>query len=338
MNNRVGIDVIEIGENACLEFSVADALLDAISEVLGDAATPEIAAAWTEAYWFLAKILIGRETAVYRELAAQPGRWSGLRDFAVENVVDESSIIRSFTLVPVDGGKVLRHKPGQYLGFALDLPGIASLRRNYSISCGPNDRAYRITVKREAAQGVPAGLASNWLHDHAPPGTVPRAAVPAGDFFLDTEADGPVVLVSGGVGQTPMVSMLEAVAATQSQRPAWWVHGALNGGVHAMRNHVRDLAARSPSVQATTFYSKPLDSDAPGGTFDIKGRISTRWLSQNTPIDSATYYLCGPQPFLRSLVGGLLTEGVPSNRVRYEFFAPTEELLDPAAGDALAAN
>ncbi len=103
---------------------VADALLAAIGDVLGDAATPEIAAAWTEAYWFLAEILIGREAAVYRELAAQPGGWNGWRDFAVENVVDESSIIRSFTLVPVDGGKVLRHKPGQYLGFALDLPEI----------------------------------------------------------------------------------------------------------------------------------------------------------------------------------------------------------------------
>jgi nitric oxide dioxygenase len=317
---------------------VADALLGAIGDVLGDAATPEIAAAWGEAYWFLAEVLIGREAAVYRELAAQLGGWNGWRDFVVENVVDESSIIRSFTLIPVDGGKVVRHKPGQYLGFALDLPDIGPLRRNYSISCGPNDRAYRITVKREAAPGVPAGLASNWLHDHALPGTVLRAAPPAGDFFLDTESDRPVVLVSGGVGLTPVLSMLEAVAATPSQRPVWWVHGALNGRVHAMRNHVRDLAARSPSVKATTFYAEPLDSDTPGGTFDIRGQISTRWLSQNTPIDSATYYLCGPKPFLRSLVGGLLTQGVPSNRVRYEFFGPADELLDSAADDALAAD
>src|SRR4051794_36984414 len=120
-----------------------------------------------------------------------PGGWNGWRDFVVEQVVDESSIIRSFTLVPVDGGTVVRHKPGQYLGFALDLPGIGKLRRNYSLPCAPNARAYRITVKRETARGVPPGAASNWLHDHALPGTVLRVAAPAGDFFLDTEADGP---------------------------------------------------------------------------------------------------------------------------------------------------
>ena len=97
-----------------------------------------------------------------------------------------ASIIRSFTLVPADGGTILRHKPGQYLGFALELPNIGMLRRNYSISCAPNDRAYRITVKREVTAGVPPGQASNWLHDRALPGTVLRVAAPAGDFFLDS--------------------------------------------------------------------------------------------------------------------------------------------------------
>src|SRR3954469_22625386 len=103
---------------------VADALLGAIGDVLGAAATPEICAAWGEAYWFLAELLIGREATIYRELAAEPGGWNGWRDFVVERIVDESSIIRSFTLAPADGGSVVRHKPGQYLGFALDLLGI----------------------------------------------------------------------------------------------------------------------------------------------------------------------------------------------------------------------
>lgn len=313
---------------------VADALLGAIGDVLGDAATPEIAAAWGEAYWFLAEILIGREAAVYRELAAQPGGWNGWRDFVVESVIDESSIIRSFNLRPVDGGPVVRHKPGQYLGFVLDQPRIGRLRRNYSISCAPNDRGYRITVKREATPGVPAGVASNWLHDHALPGTVLRAAAPAGDFFLDTTSNDPVVLVSGGVGLTPMVSMLETLAATQPERPVWWIHGALNGRVHAMRRHVRTLVDGLAEAKATTFYQEPLDGDS----FDVKGMISASWLAQNTPADHATYYVCGPRPFLRALVSGLIAQGVSPERVRYEFFGPADELMEAPGGDALAAD
>lgn len=313
---------------------VADALLGAIKDVLGSVASEEILAAWGEAYWFLAELLIGREATIYRELAAQPGGWNGWRDFVVESVADESRIIRSFTLVPVDGDRVARHKPGQYLGFALDLPGIGKLRRNYSISCAPNDRAYRITVKREAAPGVPAGQASNWLHDHAAPGTVLRVAPPAGDFFLDTNSDSPVALVSGGVGLTPMVSMLETIAAAQPERATWWVHGAMNGLVHAMCSHVRNLAARAPGVRVATFYAEPRASDDVAKLYDQKGLISAPWLARNTPMDRATYYLCGPKPFLRNLVNGLFALGVPADRIRYEFFGPADELLAPAAAAA----
>jgi nitric oxide dioxygenase len=124
-----------------------------------------------------------------------------------------------------------------------------------------------------------------------------------------------------------MVSMLETIVATQPQRPTWWVHGALNGRVHAMRNHIRDLAARAPGVQATTFYAEPRPGDLAGAAFDVPGLISARWLVQHTPLDRATCYLCGPRPFLRSLAGGLLAEGVPAERIRYEFFGPADELL-----------
>jgi nitric oxide dioxygenase len=309
---------------------VADALLGAIADVLGDAASDEIIAAWGEAYWFLAELLIGREATVYREHAAQPGGWSGWRDFIVQSAIDESSIIRSFILRPADGGRVLRHKPGQYLGLALDVPGAGALRRNYSISCAPNDRAYRITVKREATAGKAPGQASTWLHDHACTGTVLRVAAPAGDFFLDPAIDAPIVLVSGGVGLTPMVSMLESIVESSVGRPTWWVHGALNGQVHAMRQHVRDLARRAPDVTVKTFYEQPSAEDRVGADFDAKGFISARWLARNTPIDNAIFYLCGPKPFLQSLVGGLIREGVPADRMHFEFFGPAEEILDTA--------
>ncbi|WCS23306.1 NO-inducible flavohemoprotein [Methylobacterium sp. NMS14P] len=307
---------------------VADALLGAIGDVLGEAATPEIATAWGEAYWFLAELLIGREAAIYRDHASKPGGWNGWRDFVVDSVTQESETIRSFVLVPADGGPVLRHRPGQYLGFLLDLPGRGVLKRNYSVSCAPSDRAYRITVKREAAPGRPAGIASNWLHDHARPGTVLKVAAPAGDFSLDAESDAPVVLVSGGVGLTPMISMLETIAADSPDRPTWYVHGALFGRVHALRDHARSLAARARGTKLVTFYAEPEAADRPGEHYDVQGLITADWLAEHTPHDRATYYLCGPKPFLRDLATGLLRRGVPAERVKFEFFGPADELFE----------
>ncbi|MBN8927053.1 MAG: nitric oxide dioxygenase [Rhodospirillales bacterium 69-11] len=315
---------------------VAEALLGAIGDVLGDAATEEILAAWGEAYWFLAELLIGREAAIYRELAAQRGGWNGWRDFRIERVQDESTIIRSFTLVPVDGGPVLRHKPGQYLGFALDLPGIGKLRRNYSISSAPDDRAYRITVKREASPGVPAGQASTWLHDHGVPGTVLSVAAPAGDFFLDPAEARPLVLASGGVGLTPLMSMLETLSVAAPQHPVLWAHGTLDGSTHAMGKQVRALSARMPNLRSQVFYAAPRAEDRVGQDHDVAGLISAAWLATQAP-DGAVFFLCGPKPFLRAMVGGLLRQGVEAERIRYEFFGPADELLDEAGPACLAA-
>jgi nitric oxide dioxygenase len=313
---------------------VADALLAAIRDVLGEAASPEILAAWGEAYWFLAELLIGREATIYRDQAAKTGGWNGWRDFVVESVTPESETIRSFVLVPADGGPVLRHEPGQYLGFLIELPGRGVLKRNYSISCAPNARAYRITVKREAGTDQPTGLVSNWLHAQARPGTVLKVAAPAGDFFLDRQSAEPVVLVSGGVGLTPMISMLESIAAEAPDRLAWFIHGALNGRVHAMGEHVRGLVANRANLSARTFYAEPDPQDRPGAHFDEAGLITTDWLVANTPSERATYYLCGPKPFLAALTHGLTRAGVPAERVRFEFFGPADELLEQAPKQA----
>jgi nitric oxide dioxygenase len=307
---------------------VAEALLGAIKDVLGDAATPEILDAWGEAYWFLADLLVAREAILYSRIAAAPGGWNGWRDFSVESVKPESEVIRSLVLVPVDGGPVMRHRPGQYLTFSLDqLPVAGTLKRNYSISSGPDSRAYRITVKREARPGTPAGLVSNWLHDHVEPGTVLKVAPPAGEFFLDERDQSPVVLLSGGVGLTPMMSMLEAIVASGSKRAVWYVHGAENGRVHAMRDHARELARQTANVALYTFYNAPEPGDVKGRDYDEAGLISGDWLRRNTPIEEAVYYLCGPRPFLRAMVGGLARAGVSLGHIRYEFFGPADELL-----------
>lgn len=302
---------------------VAEALLGAIQDVLGDAATPAILAAWGEAYWFLAEILIGREKQIYEAQAAAPGGWNGWRDFRVERRERESEVITSFVLRPADGGGVLRHRPGQYLTFQLAIPGHGPLKRNYSISSAPDDQRYRISVKRE-----PGGLASNWLHDGAEPGTVLSVAAPAGDFALGDAPERPVVLLSGGVGLTPMVSMLETIAARHPGLRTHFVHGALDGGTHAMGARVREIAAGSGGTISTHIvYERPRAEDRHGRDHDAAGLIDLDWLRRHTPLTEADYYLCGPKQFLRVFARGLAEAGVPAARIHYEFFGPADELL-----------
>lgn len=309
---------------------VAQALLKAIAEVLGAAATDEILKAWGEAYWFLAEILIGREAEIYRAQAAAPGGWTGWRDFVVARIERESDIIKSFYLLPADGGPVIRHTPGQYLTFRIDLPGRGLLKRNYSISSSPSGSGYRISVKREAAPAdapnAQAGAASNWLHDEVRPGAILQVAPPAGEFVLEAGKD-PIVLLSGGVGLTPLVSMLETLATAGERPPTWFVHGAQNGRVHAMARRMRDLAAEASDIRLAAFYAAPSEGDILGQDYDERGLITIDWLKANTPFEQAIFYLCGPKPFLRALVTQLTAAGVERSHIRYEFFGPPEELL-----------
>ncbi|MGD9665162.1 MAG: NO-inducible flavohemoprotein [Novosphingobium sp.] len=301
---------------------VGEALLGAIKAVLGDAATPEILEAWGEAYWFLADILIARESMVYHEQREADGGWNGWRDFRIEEIVNESSVIKSFILRPVDGKAVLRHKPGQYLTFWFDIPGQPPVKRNYSISNAANGETYRISVKRE-----PQGLASGWLHDDTAVGTVLKVAAPAGEFFLGEHTDNPVVLLSGGVGLTPMVAMLETLAERGTSHPVQYIHGTHDRETHAMRDHVRALADSHSAISAIDFHQTPLAGEAAGVDYDFAGIITDAWLLANTPVDKADYYICGPRPFLRAAVSALSLAGVPSSRIHYEFFGPADELL-----------
>ena len=302
---------------------VAEALLGAIAEVLGEAATPDIIKAWGEAYWFLAEILKGREAVIREEILEIEGGWNGWREFVVADKVRESSVITSFVLRPVDGKPVLRHRPGQYLTFRFGPAGEPAMKRNYSISCAPNGDHYRISVKREAnGKG-----GSRFLHDHTGIGDVLEITPPAGEFFLPDAPQRPVVLLSGGVGLTPMVSMIETIAADHPELEAHFIHGTLNSETHAMENHVRSLARRHGRITIANFYSDPQEDDAPGETHDVTGFITMDWLRANTPLHAADIFLCGPRPFLRNLVGELAGAGVSPDRIHFELFGPTDELL-----------
>ncbi|SCB49836.1 NO-inducible flavohemoprotein [Rhizobium multihospitium] len=300
---------------------VADALLAAIKQVLGDAATDEVLAAWGEAYWFLADILIGREKQVYEELSSAEGGWSGWRRFRIAGKQRESDIITSFVLEPEDHEAVVRHLPGQYLTFRIAVPGRGEYRRNYSISSAPNGKTYRISVKRE-----PLGVISNYLHDSVMEGDVLDIAPPAGDFFLKEDTTRPIVLLSGGVGLTPMISMLETMTARDGNASVYYVHGAEDGRVHAMGEHVRKLIFAHEGMRSAIFYRTPHSEDRKGVHYDQEGFVTLEWLSENTPLKEADIYLCGPKPFLAVFVNGLAKAGVPKDRIHYEFFGPADDL------------
>ena len=294
---------------------VATALLGAIEDVLGDAATPEILSAWGEAYWFLANILIGREDTIRTEIMTHEGGWTGWRGFVIEERVQEAEGIASFIIKPADGRPVIRHRPGQYLTFDFDAAGLSGLKRNFSISSGPSDDHYRITVKRQADGG-----ASAFLYDEAVPGVCVDCTPPAGDFFLADVPERPIVLLSGGVGLTPMISMMEMIVEAHPTARVWYVHGTANRETHVLDGHVREMAGRHGGAKVHIFYERRDDAD------DVEvGFVTVDWLKANTPFDQADFYLCGPRPFLRSFVPGLIAAGVSSTRVHYELFGPTDE-------------
>jgi nitric oxide dioxygenase len=296
---------------------VGRCLLRAIREVLGEAiATPAVLEAWGAAYGQLADILIGAEGAVYRKTADQRGGWTGTRRFSVAEKVFESDEICSFHLAPVDGGPVVAHTPGQYIALRVVIDK-KEVRRNYSLSAAPNGQRYRISVKREAG-----GLVSNYLHDFVHPGDSLELFPPAGAFTL-RKSDRPLVLLSGGVGITPTVAMLQA--ALDDDRPIHFIHAARNAKVHAFRDWVDSLAARHPRLRRFYCYADHPESDAraPHAVGRIGREQLEAWLPETRDVD--VYYL-GPVSFMQSMRTHLRALGVPESQSHLEFFGPASSL------------
>ena len=252
-----------------------------------------------------------------------PGGWEGYRTFVVDRKVPESETITSFYLVPEDGGPLPPFKPGQFLTFRLDIPGQSKpLTRTYTISDRPDADYYRVSIKRE----MPPGLSSNYFHDHVQPGARLCVKSPRGDFWLDPGDDTPVVLVSAGVGLTPMISMLNSIVAAGSGRPVWFIHGTRSGREHAMGEHVRSLAAERDNVHLHVRYSRPVPGDVEGNDHDGTGHVTVDILKELLPPAAYDFYLCGPTPFMKTLYNGLLDWGVAEGRIHYEFFGPASVL------------
>lgn len=289
---------------------VGECLMAAIGEVLGDAVTPEIAAAWEGVYEELAGLLIELEAHRYREFERRPGGWRGPREFRIADTRQESAVIRSFVLEPVDGGPVADHAPGQYIGVRLTLDG-EPLYRHYTLSALPDGQRYRISVKRE-----PQGRASRHLHDAMDVGDTLELLPPAGDLTLE-EGDEPLLLASGGVGQTPMLPM--ARQALAQGRRVVYLHAALDAEHHAFRDEVAALAAEHPQrLRAVSVHER-------GDAADHIGRIDRELLASLLPQDARCYFV-GPQGFMTAMDRALAELGVPGERRHYEHFGPSRPL------------
>ncbi len=305
-------------------------LLVAIQDVLGDAATTEVVAAWAEAYGLLAEIFIRREAEIYAAQLAVSGGWNGYRRFVVQRKVAENPIVASFYLVPEDGGPLAAYDPGQYITVKIDHPTSPTSPRNYSLSDRPDAGHYRISVKREVGMtaGTPAGLISNYLHDEVAEGCVFDVGPPCGEFCLDlAEAgDRPIVLLSGGIGITPVMAMLKELAHRQVATPIYFIHAARNSRFHALADEVRHIAAERPNIQTHFRYDVPLPHDVDQLRCDSVGLVDLALLQKVLPSNDADYYFCGPKPFMLGIYHGLLDWGVPESQIHFEFFGPQQDL------------
>ena len=298
-------------------------LLASIREVLGEeAATDELIAAWAAAYGQLADLLTSVETKMYAQAAGKTGGWTGWRGFRVERKVPESSEITSFYLVPADGGTVPDYLPGQYISLRVYVPQLGIMQpRQYTLSDAPGKGRLRISVKREVgAGGAPNGSVSNVLHNSIQEGDVVDLAPPQGEFTLNTDEAKPVVLLSGGVGLTPMVSMLNHLVANDDGREIRFVHACRDRSVHAMKSHVNEIAGSRPNVRKVVYYESVQPDDQPGADYDYIGRMNLQDIREVAVLPDADYYLCGPLPFMNAQHQTLTSLGVAPERIHAEVF------------------
>jgi ferredoxin-NADP reductase/MOSC domain-containing protein YiiM/ferredoxin len=250
--------------------------------------------------------------------APAPPAWQGFLPLTVTEMRRESTTIASFTLVPADEARPAPGtvSPGQYLTVRLrpDGPAQAAVIRSYSLSTVAGHDGYRISVKHE-----PHGIGSSFLHEHIRVGDTIEAAAPRGAFTL-RDGERPVVLLSGGVGATPVLAMLHALADARTTREVWWVHGARDGREHAFGAEVDRLLMALPHGHRIVSYSRPDPGETPGAEFDMAGRLSTEMIvAAGIPVD-ADYYLCGPDTFMQSLSAALIARGTMPEHVAMEVF------------------
>lgn len=306
-------------------------LMAAVADVLGDAVTPDVARAWDEVYWLFACELVAREARLYHEVGvADPARlW---RDWRVLERITETTDVISLVLAPVDGSPAPTFTAGQYASVAVSLDGGRGRQiRQYSLSGRPGAPTWQLTIKRVRGTATsPDGMVSTFLHEHVEPGDVLALSPPVGDVS-SVVGDGPLVLITAGIGVTPAMSALEHLAQQASERPVVHVHADRTSAAHALRQHLPRLSTSLPQLRFQFWYEdgKPeTDVSVPASRTEVNpGRVDPDRIP--LPPD-ASCYLCGPLPFMNEVRAGLLRRGVPSERIACEVFGP--EMLRVGGG------
>jgi ferredoxin-NADP reductase/MOSC domain-containing protein YiiM len=254
--------------------------------------------------------------------ASPPPAWPGFRQLKVTDIERESASAISIRLDDPQGARLPAARPGQYLTLRLQPdPEQRSVLRNYSLSGPPDAGYYRITVKRE-----PHGAASGYLHTRLHVGDQLDIGAPRGTFILD-RTDGPVMLISAGIGATPVLAMLHALATEHSAREVWWLQGARSGREQPFAAEARALLASLPHVHPHVCYSRPGPGDRVGRDFDEAGRLTASLLAEFEPPRDADAYLCGPIPFMDEISAGLASMGIDASRIQTEPFGPAPGLM-----------
>ena len=261
--------------------------------------------------------------------ASPPPAWPGFRDLAVTALEPESESVLSVLLADPGASPLPAALPGQFVTVRLHLPGRPQpVLRSYSLSGPPGAASYRISVKRE-----PHGIASQFVHTGLHKGDRVETAAPRGTFTLKP-GSAPVLLISAGVGATPVLAMLHALADGEAGRPVWWLHGARNRAEEPFAAEARELLARLPGSRLDVCYSRPGPGDVEGRDYQQAGRLTAGALSALSLPADADAYLCGPAGFMADASAALIAAGLPTSRVHTEIFGAAPSLTPGIAGTA----
>ncbi|GAA1139012.1 globin domain-containing protein [Nesterenkonia lutea] len=320
---RIAHKHVSLGIQAAQYLIVGRYLLAAVKKVLGEAITPQVAAAWDEVYWLFATSLIAEEGKLYAEGGTDPEH--PYAKYRVVERFEESDEVFSLLLAPVQG-QIPSHRTGQYVGIAVDLPDGLRQPRQYTISSGPRGDSLRVTIKRvRGVDGTPDGQVSGWLYANAQPGTLLDVSQPAGDVLLD-ETDVPLVLVSAGIGITPVAAIMEDLSRRQPDRTVRLFHADKSHADHALYDGLRRQVLAMTDARAQNWYKEdaeiaPTLHPAKSGFMDL----SDVELPEETQV-----FMCGSLPFMQSARRSLIDQGVPSENIHYEVFGPDLWAQQPA--------
>ncbi|PWF82740.1 hemin transporter [Kocuria rosea] len=300
---------------------VHDHLMWAIVDVLGEAVTPEVAAAWDEVYWLMANALINQERGLYEAVRLSPETvW---RTWRVVEKIPETADVVTVVVERVDERDVKRSLPGQYVTLKMEMPDGVHQPRQYSLTKADDGHHRRFAVKRVAGNGTPAGEMSNLLHDRVQVGDELTLSVPSGDVVLEY-TDRPVVFASAGIGVTPMAGMLSHLVKDGSQRTVRFFHADTSPETFALRGQIEEDLGALQDGALTAWFEQPSDT-GPSGENELAGFMDVS--AVDLPHD-AQYYLCGPLPFMQAVRSSLIARGVPAKDIQYEVFGPDLWLAD----------